>query len=184
MMNLNADQEWISKEDSKKTVSSVDSWSMKETKKLVNQESSEWPQNFKNLISDIGGSKITLVIEKTLYKSDLNPQQNGLLIPSQKVKNSDFLLPTKLESLGKKENKSENCVQITFSSLLKKRMEKHRAKLCCQWFQCRLHSSSTDKNKLKEPLVDSDDSIVPFSSSKKAANAFSYCLDLRVQVAE
>ncbi|XLR20976.1 hypothetical protein S83_048888 [Arachis hypogaea] len=56
-------------------------------------------------------------------------------------------------------------------------MEKHRAKLHCQWFQCRLRSSSSDKNKLKEPLVDSNDSTVPFSSKKKAANAFGYCLE-------
>ncbi|XLS56507.1 hypothetical protein HN51_006262, partial [Arachis hypogaea] len=52
----------------------------------------------------MGGIIITLVIEKTTYDLDLNLQQNGLLIPSQQVKNSSFLRPTKLESLeGKKE---------------------------------------------------------------------------------
>ncbi|RYR60515.1 hypothetical protein Ahy_A04g017572 [Arachis hypogaea] len=90
------------------------------------------------------GSRVTLVIEKTLHDSDLNPQQNRLLIPSQHVKKS---------------------------------VEKHRANQRCQWFQCRLCSSSSDKNKLKEPLVDFDDSTLPFSSKKKAANAFSYCLE-------
>ncbi|RYR60513.1 hypothetical protein Ahy_A04g017571 isoform A [Arachis hypogaea] len=160
IINLNfAGQERVSKEDSKKTVSSVDSRSKKETKKPVNQEFFELPQNFKNLISEMGGSRITLVIEKILYDSDLNSQQNRLLIPSQQAKNSGFVPPTKLESLEEK-------MEII-----------HRAKLHCQWFQCRLRSSSSDKNKLKEPLVDSNDSTVPFSSKKKAANAFGYCLE-------
>ncbi|RYR60516.1 hypothetical protein Ahy_A04g017573 [Arachis hypogaea] len=117
-------------------------------KKISNQESSELPQNFKNLTSDMGGCRITLVIEKTLYVSDLNLQQNELLIPSQQVKNSGFFLLTKLESLGKK--------------------KEIKVKL--------LRSLSSDKNKLKEPLMDSDDSTVPFSIKKKVANAFGYCL--------
>ncbi|RYR60514.1 hypothetical protein Ahy_A04g017571 isoform B [Arachis hypogaea] len=95
----------------------------------------------------MGGRRITLIIEKTLYDSDLNPQQNGHFIPSQQVKNSGFLLPTKLESLEKK--------------------KEIKVKL--------LRSSSSDKNKLKEPLVDSDDSTVPFSRKKKTTNAFGYC---------
>ncbi|RYQ83848.1 hypothetical protein Ahy_B10g102712 [Arachis hypogaea] len=41
-------------------------------------------------------------------------------------------------------------------------METHRAKLSCQWFQCGLRSSSSRKNKLKEPLMDSDDSSNEF----------------------
>ncbi|XLR20977.1 hypothetical protein HN51_006263 [Arachis hypogaea] len=102
VLNLSAGQERVSKEDSKKTVSSVDSRSKKETKKPVNQEFFELPQNFKNLISEMGGSRITLVIEKILYDSDLNSQQNRLLIPSQQAKNSGFVPPTKLESLEEK----------------------------------------------------------------------------------
>ncbi|XLU99941.1 hypothetical protein S245_014281, partial [Arachis hypogaea] len=115
-----ADEEQISKEESKKTVTSVDFCSKKNKKKTVNPEYSELPQNFRNLISDMGGNRITLVIKKTLYDSYLNPQQKGLLIPRYN----------------------------------------------------KLRSSSSDKNKLKEPLVDSDDSTVPFSSKKMAANAF------------
>ncbi|XLT64929.1 hypothetical protein S245_022852 [Arachis hypogaea] len=58
-------------------------------------------------------------------------------------------------------------------------MKMHRAKLRGQRFQSRLRSSSSSKNKLKEPLVDSDDSTVevPFSSKRKAANTFGYCLE-------
>ncbi|RYR60512.1 hypothetical protein Ahy_A04g017570 [Arachis hypogaea] len=144
----------------------------KKQKKSVNQESSELPQNFKNLISDMVGSRITVVIERTLHDSDLNPQQNGLLILSQQVVNSGFVPPTKLESLEEKKK------------IIVKLVEKHRAKLYYQWFQYRLRSSSSNKNKLKEPLMDFDDSTVPFSSKKKAANAFSYCLESEVQVVE
>ncbi|XLR37284.1 hypothetical protein S83_021944 [Arachis hypogaea] len=55
----------------------------------------------------------------------------------------------------------------------------HRAKFRGEWFQCRLRSSSSGKNKLKKSLVDSDNSTVevPFSSKRKAANAFGYCLE-------
>ncbi|RYR45805.1 hypothetical protein Ahy_A07g031590 [Arachis hypogaea] len=58
-------------------------------------------------------------------------------------------------------------------------MEMHRAKFRGEWFQCRLRSSSSGKNKLKKSLVDSDNSTVevPFSSKRKAANAFGYCLE-------
>ncbi|RYR45806.1 hypothetical protein Ahy_A07g031591 isoform B [Arachis hypogaea] len=118
-----ADQEWVSNKNSKKTIILVDSWSKKESKKSVNQEPSELPQNFKNLI--IGQEQRYPASHRT------------------------------------------------------RKMEMHRAKLCSQWFQSILHFSSSGKNKLKEPFVDSDDSTVevPFSSKKKTANAFSYCLE-------
>ncbi|XLR54166.1 hypothetical protein S83_004838, partial [Arachis hypogaea] len=57
------------------------------------------------------------------------------------------------------------------------------AKLSCQWFPCRPGSSCSAKNKLKDltPLVtvDCDGSTVelPFSSKRKTANAFGYCLE-------
>ncbi|MED6163089.1 hypothetical protein PIB30_076549 [Stylosanthes scabra] len=60
----------------KKTVNFGVSRIKKQTKKSVNQTTFELPQNFKNVISDMGGSRITLLIEKTLYKSDLDRQQN------------------------------------------------------------------------------------------------------------
>ncbi|RYQ99695.1 hypothetical protein HN51_050104 [Arachis hypogaea] len=125
-----ADQERVSNKNSKKTVSSLDSRSMKESKKPVNQnqELSELPQNFKNLISDMGGSKITLLIEKTLYQSDLNPQQNRLSIPSQQVKDKDFLLPTELEILEEKKGIKVKLIQpsleITELTLIKWFMHK------------------------------------------------------------
>nr|XP_029150503.1 B3 domain-containing protein At1g05920 [Arachis hypogaea] len=102
---LSADQEQISNKNSKKT---VDSRSKKESKKPVNQEPSELPQNFKNF-SDMGGSRITLLIEKTLYHSNLNPRQNRLSIPSQQDK--DFLLPTELEILEEKKGIKVKLIQ-------------------------------------------------------------------------
>ncbi|RYR26394.1 hypothetical protein Ahy_B02g060630 isoform B [Arachis hypogaea] len=123
-----ADQERISNKNSKKTVSSVDSRCKKESKKPVNQAPSELPQNFKNLISDMSGSKITLLIEKTLYSSDLNPQQNRLSMPSQQVKDKDFLLFTELESLEEKKGIKVKLIQpslkITELTLIKWFMHK------------------------------------------------------------
>ncbi|XP_016185825.1 B3 domain-containing protein At1g05920-like [Arachis ipaensis] len=59
----------------------------------------------------MGGSRITLLIEKTLYNSDLNPQQNRLSIPSQQVKDKDFLLPTELEILEEKKGIKVKLIQ-------------------------------------------------------------------------
>ncbi|KAL4337871.1 hypothetical protein HN51_047970 [Arachis hypogaea] len=121
-------QERVSNKNSKKVISSVDSRSKKESKKPINQEPSELPQNFKNLISDMGGSRITLLIQKTLYQSDLDPQQNRLSIPSQQVKDKDFLLPTELESLEEKNGIKVKLIQpsleITELTLIKWFMHK------------------------------------------------------------
>ncbi|XLS91311.1 hypothetical protein HN51_067319 [Arachis hypogaea] len=125
-----ADQERVSNMNSNKTVNLVDSQLNQEpvNQEPVNQESSELPQNFKNLISDMGGSRITLLIEKTLYPSDLNPQQNRLSIPSQRVKDKDFLLPTELETLEEKKGIKVKLIQpsleITELTLIKWFMHK------------------------------------------------------------
>ncbi|XLT83337.1 hypothetical protein HN873_005090 [Arachis hypogaea] len=120
-----ADQEQVSKESSKKPVNQE-----RNIPRPVNQnqEPSELPQNFKNLISEMGGSRITLLIQKTLYQSDLNPQQNRLSIPSQQVKDNDFLLPTELEILEEKKGIKVKLIQpsleITELTLIKWFMHK------------------------------------------------------------
>ncbi|MED6200454.1 hypothetical protein PIB30_085268, partial [Stylosanthes scabra] len=68
----------------------------KQRKRSVNETAFELPQNFKNVICDMGGSRITLLIEKTLYKSDLDRQENHLSIPSTQVKDREFLLSTRI----------------------------------------------------------------------------------------
>lgn len=51
----------------------------------------ELPQEFKNKISELGGTDITLIIQKSLFPTDLNPNHNRLSIPLNQIKNGDFL---------------------------------------------------------------------------------------------
>ncbi|MED6205929.1 hypothetical protein PIB30_022213 [Stylosanthes scabra] len=88
----------------------------RERRGAVNQRNPEpeLPQNFKTVISDRGGSRISLVIEKTLCASDLNRQQNRLSMPSAQIKDREFVFPAELASL---DNKGEIKVEVIQPSL-------------------------------------------------------------------
>ncbi|RYQ83849.1 hypothetical protein Ahy_B10g102713 [Arachis hypogaea] len=109
----------------------------------------------------MGGSRITLLIQKTLYHSDLNPQQNRLSIspdhplarycPLRQKQNrealcaeadnivlaGDFLLPTELEILEEKKGIKVKLIQpsleITELTLIKWFMHKAQSQRKSNW---------------------------------------------------
>ena len=69
------------------------------TKITQNPEPAELPERFKNRINEIGGTDITLLIQKSLEKTDVSARHSRLLMPREQMRNPDFLLNTELQKL-------------------------------------------------------------------------------------
>ena len=55
------------------------------------QQRQALPEELINKITEMGGTGITPIIEKRLFKTDLSKQHNRLSMPSNKLRNADFL---------------------------------------------------------------------------------------------
>ncbi|MED6135012.1 hypothetical protein PIB30_042335 [Stylosanthes scabra] len=149
------DKEKVSKNTSKTTLTPPRVSPMRrERTRAVNQPSSELPENFKNVIRNMGGSEITFVIEKSLCMSDLNRQQNRLSIPSAKVKDTKFLLKAELTSLDDKGEIKVKLIQPSLEigelSLVKWFMAKENGSVSSSFILRSNWMNVAEANKLKE----------------------------------
>ncbi|PWA91057.1 hypothetical protein CTI12_AA094550 [Artemisia annua] len=111
--NINVSYEWTkSMGGSKRKTSSVNEVHNKKKKKVkMVVDSNEAITQLKEFITsdEINGSDMKLVIQKTLYASDLNRNQNRLNMPFKQVETHDFLTHEEKHLLG---NNSEIKVHI------------------------------------------------------------------------
>ena len=56
-------------------------------------------EELKNKITEIGGTELTLIIQKRLFKIDLNKHHNWLSMPLKKLRNADFLQQREVQAL-------------------------------------------------------------------------------------
>ncbi|GKD18937.1 B3 domain-containing protein, DNA-binding pseudobarrel domain protein [Tanacetum coccineum] len=69
------------------------------------------------IIDEIMGSDMKLVIQKTLFESDLKRSQNRLNMPFKQVETHDFLMDEEKRFLGKKTDDAEIEVRLVGSNL-------------------------------------------------------------------
>ena len=68
----------------------------------------ELPVILRNRIRALGGSDVTFVIQKPLFKTDVSPSHNRLSIPLNQIQQS-FLTPEESERLNSGENRKKMC---------------------------------------------------------------------------
>lgn len=81
----------------------------REKENVLNVTPDDLPEQFRERIEQLNGSKIGLVIQKHLYQADLCDRQRRLSIPMNQIKSPDFLTDTEKRHL---ENKGEMKVKF------------------------------------------------------------------------
>ncbi|GJX74862.1 B3 domain-containing protein, DNA-binding pseudobarrel domain protein [Tanacetum coccineum] len=87
----------------------------KKVKKVV--VSNEVTTLLKEFIGEIMGSDVKLVIQKTLFESDLKRSQNRLNMPFKQVETNDFLTDEEIRFLDRKSDDAEIKVQLVGPNL-------------------------------------------------------------------
>ncbi|KAK7251395.1 hypothetical protein RIF29_34548 [Crotalaria pallida] len=98
-----ADQEWVLGESSKTNEKIKKTELTKEQLQILDQAIAEaptfLPQEFINMINEMGDNEITLAITKYLYITYLSPQHMHLSMPLKQIKNAGFLREGELQVL-------------------------------------------------------------------------------------
>ncbi|KAF7825110.1 B3 domain-containing protein [Senna tora] len=67
------------------------------------------PEDLKKKIEEMGGSEVNLLIQKTLYYTDLSLQHNRLSLPMNQIRKLDFLRESESLLLNEKKKKGIKC---------------------------------------------------------------------------
>ena len=65
--------------------------SLKALSEIAEQQTRALPEELMNRITEMGGTELTLIIQKRLFKTDLSKQHSRLSMPLKKLRNADFL---------------------------------------------------------------------------------------------